>query len=99
MRIVVKLAALLVPLLFGLAALPQTGAAADQSTAPRITADQIAMMLDRLHAPAISPLVRVDSSCSTSCGSGPEGSCSKSCSSSQSCQATCSGGKAVCRCE
>ena len=95
---IVKFAALLVALLLGIAVLPGTGAAADQAAAPRGTADQIALMLDRLHAPSPSPLLRVDSSCSTSCGSGPEGTCTKSCPSSQSCQATCSGGKAVCSC-
>jgi hypothetical protein len=94
----VKLAALLLPLMLGFAALPQT-AAAGQSAAPRLTADRIAMLLDRLHAPARLPLTPVDSSCATTCGSGPEGSCTKSCPSSQSCSATCSGGKAVCSCQ
>lgn len=94
---IVKILALLLPLLLGIAALPSTSAA-DDSAAPRITADQIAMMLERLHAPAPSPLLRVDSSCGTSCGGGPGGSCTKSCPSSQSCSATCTDGKAVCSC-
>jgi hypothetical protein len=97
MRIV--LAALLLALLLGFTALPDAGAAGDPQTAPQITAGRIALILERLHEPAPSPLLRIDSSCATSCGSGPEGSCSKSCPSSQSCQATCSGGKAVCSCQ
>jgi hypothetical protein len=90
----VKLAVLLLSLVFGLA-LP---AIADQPAGPVATAEQIALALSRLRAPARSPLIPVDSSCATTCGGGPQGSCTKSCPSSQSCQASCSDGKAICSC-
>jgi len=40
----------------------------------------------------------VDSSCTTTCGSGPDGTCSKSCPAPQNCLAHCEGGKATCEC-
>ena len=49
--------------------------------------------------PALSGVIRVGGSCGTSCGPGPEGSCTKSCKGSQSCSAACAGGKAICSCD
>lgn len=87
-----------VPMLLLVAASP--GAfAGDQAAAPQITADRIALVLNRMHAPAVSSIVRTAGSCTTSCGPDPEGSCSKSCKDGESCSATCNGGKAVCRCD
>jgi hypothetical protein len=88
-------AALLLVILLSVAALP---AAADQPNPSRAT-ERLSLLLDRLHAPAKLPLTRAGGSCATSCGSGPEGSCTKSCSNDQSCQASCAGGKAVCSCQ
>jgi hypothetical protein len=89
--------ALMLSLLFGLAA--PAVLAADQPGSPQISAERVAMMLERLHVPALSDVITVGGSCATSCGPGPEGSCTKSCSGSQSCSAACSGGKAVCSCQ
>ena len=66
---------------------------------PQLMPERIALMLDRLHAPGLSAVIKSSGSCATSCGSGPESSCTKSCQGSQSRSASCSGGKAVCRCD
>jgi hypothetical protein len=89
--------ALMLSLLFGFTA-PAT-LAADRPGSPQITVERVAMMLERLHVPALSDVIRVSGSCGTSCGPGPEGSCTKSCSGSKSCTAACAGGKAVCSCD
>jgi hypothetical protein len=69
----------------------------DKAAAP-VGAQNVAMVLEHLKSAGSSPLVRIDSSCATSCGSGPQGSCTKSCPAPQSCQASCTDGKAVCSC-
>ena len=92
---IAAIAALLLSLSFGLVA----PALAEQATASTITVEQIAAQLYRPHAPAASAVTKVGGSCATACGAGPEGSCTKSCSGSQSCSAACAGGKAVCTCE
>jgi hypothetical protein len=88
---------LLLSLFFGLSA--PAAFAADQPGTPQVTSERVAMMLERLHAPALSDTIRVAGSCATSCGPGPEGSCTKSCKGSQSCSASCAGGKAICSCD
>ena len=88
-------AALLLLLSFALAA----PTLAEEPRAPGVSGERVALMLERLHAPALSDMIRVGGSCGTSCGPGPEGSCTKSCSGSKSCTAACSGGKAVCACD
>jgi hypothetical protein len=72
---------------------------AGQSGAPGVPAVRVGLMLDRLHARALSDRVKVWGSCATSCGPGAEGSCTKSCEGSQSCSASCAGGKAICSCD
>jgi hypothetical protein len=72
---------------------------ADEPGAAGVTAERVALMLDRLHAPALSGTIKTSGSCATSCGPGPEGSCTKSCKGSQSCSASCAGGKAICSCD
>jgi hypothetical protein len=66
---------------------------------PTITAERVAFMLGRLRIPTVTATIQTGGSCTTSCGPGPEGSCSKSCSGSHSCSASCSGGKAICSCD
>ena len=87
---------LVVAMLFGAMAAP---ALAQGSTLTEAQQQRLAVVLDRLQGARPAPLVPADSSCATSCGSGPAGSCSKSCPSPQSCRATCDGGKALCRCD
>jgi len=74
-------------------------ALAQGSTLTEAQQQRLAVVLDRLKDARPAPLVPADTSCATSCGSGPTGSCSKSCPSPQSCRATCDNGKAVCRCD
>ena len=69
------------------------------SPAPHLTAERVAFMLGRLRVPTVTATVQAGGTCATSCGPGPQASCTKSCSGSQSCSASCSGGKALCSCE
>lgn len=94
----VRLAILLLLLSFGTNAFFGISAAAEPPAAATITTERIALMLDRLRVRS-APVISVAGSCATSCGPGPEGSCTKSCSGSQSCSATCAGGRAICSCD